>query len=66
MSVYSGPDIADSGLTLCLDAGNPVSYPGTGTTWADVSGQGNNGTLVNNPAFNSANGGILVFTGPGV
>ena len=27
MSVYSGPEITDSGLVLCLDAGNPTSYP---------------------------------------
>jgi hypothetical protein len=40
---------------------NPFSA-GT-TAWRDVSGQGNNGTLVNNPTFNSANGGSLVFTG---
>jgi hypothetical protein len=65
MSIYAGPDIADSGLTLCLDAGNPVSYPGSGTTWRDVSGQGNNGILVDGPTFNSANGGVLVFTGAG-
>jgi len=63
MSVFAGPEIVDSGLTLCLDAGNPVSYPGSGTTWRDVSGQLNNGILVGNPTFNSANGGILVFTG---
>ena len=37
--------------------------PTASTTWRDVSGQGNNGTLVGNPTFNSANGGSLVFTG---
>ena len=63
MSVYAGPKITDSGLVLCLDAGNPVSYPGSGTTWRDVSGQSNNGTLVGGPTFNSTNGGSLVFTG---
>jgi hypothetical protein len=45
MSVYAGPEIANSGLVLCLDAGNPVSYSGTGTVWSDVSGQGNNATM---------------------
>jgi hypothetical protein len=63
MSVFAGPEITDSGLTLCLDAANPVSYPGTGTTWRDVSGQNNNGTLIGGPAFNSANSGYLTFTG---
>ena len=43
-----------SGLVLSLDAGNPASYPGTGTTWFDVSGNGRNGTLVNGPTYTSA------------
>jgi len=32
-------------------------------TWRDISGQNNNGTLVNAPGFNSANQGILIFNG---
>lgn len=55
--------IITDGLTLYLDAGNTASYPGTGTTWTDLSGNGNNGTLVNGPTYNSANGGSLVFDG---
>ena len=55
--------IITNGLVLNLDAGNPLSYPGTGTTWTDLSGNGNNGTLVNGPTFNSANGGSIVFDG---
>jgi hypothetical protein len=42
-----------SGLTLYLDAANPVSYPGTGTTWSDISGQGNNFTMTGTMAYNS-------------
>jgi hypothetical protein len=38
--------IATDGLLLSLDAGLSTSYPGTGYTWYDLSGQGNNGTLV--------------------
>ena len=34
-------------LKLCLDASNPASYHGSGTTWYDLSGNGNNGTMVN-------------------
>lgn len=45
MGVVAGPDIITDGLILCLDASNPKSYPGTGTTWFDISGQGNNGTM---------------------
>lgn len=49
---------------LWLDAGIATSYSGTGTTWNDLSGNGNNGVL-NGPGvtYNSANGGSLVFDG---
>ena len=52
-----------NGLVLCLDAGNTKSYPGSGTTWTDLSGRGNNGTLTNGPTYSSANGGSIVFDG---
>jgi hypothetical protein len=52
-----------TGLVLNLDAGNPLSYPGTGTTWTDLTTNGNNGTLINGPTFDSANGGSIVFDG---
>ena len=55
--------IVTTGLVLNLDAGNTASYPGTGTTWTDLSGLSNNGTLTNGPTYNSANGGSLVFDG---
>ncbi len=48
---------------LNLDAGNTSSYPGTGTLWTDLSGNNNNGTLVNSPTFDPANGGSIVFDG---
>jgi surface protein len=48
---------------LVLDAGNSASYPGTGITWTDLSGNNNNGTLVNGPTFDSGNGGSIVFDG---
>lgn len=57
------PSIVTNGLVLHLDAGNPASYPGSGTTWTDLSGNGNNGTLTNGPTFDSANGGSIVFDG---
>jgi hypothetical protein len=61
MGFFRGPKIVTDGLILALDAASPRSYPGTGTTWYDLSGQGNNGTLVNGPTFSSANRGIIVF-----
>ena len=45
MGIAYNPRIVTDGLVLALDAGNTKSYPGSGTTWTDLSGQGNNGTL---------------------
>jgi hypothetical protein len=45
------PLVITQGLTMYLDAANRASYPGSGTTWFDLSGNGNNGTLVNSPAY---------------
>jgi hypothetical protein len=53
--------IVTDGLVLNLDAGNLISYSGTGSTWYDVSGVENNGTLTNGPTFNS--NGFLEFDG---
>ena len=61
--MYTGPNIITNGLVLSLDAANIKSYPGSGNVWRDLSGNRNNGTLVNGPTFNSANGGSLVFNG---
>jgi len=61
----SAPSFVTDGLVLNLDAGNSASYAGTGTTWTDLSGKGNNGTLVNSVTYNSGNQGTLVFDGNG-
>lgn len=55
--------VITSGLVLNLDAGNASSYPGSGTTWTDLSASANNGTLFNSPTYTAANGGGLVFNG---
>ena len=47
----SGSSIVTNGLILNLDAANSSSYPGTGTTWFDLSPSGYNSTLINNPAY---------------
>ena len=60
--IITGGVVTD-GLVLALDAGVSRSYPGSGTTWTDLSGNGNNGTLVNGVGYNSGNGGSLVFDG---
>lgn len=58
-----GESIVTSGLIMNLDAGISSSYNGSGTTWADISGNNNNGTLINGVAYSSTYGGGLVFDG---
>ena len=57
------PNIVTSGLTYLLDGGYVPSYPRTGSTWSDLSGNGNSTSLVNGPTFNSSNDGSIVFDG---
>ena len=62
--VYSnGPSIVRDGLVLHLDAADRNSYPRSGTSWGDLSGNGNNGTLTNGPTFSSNDRGSIVFDG---
>jgi len=61
IAYYGG--IVTNGLVLNLDAAKKDSYPGTGTVWNDISGNQNNGILINGPTFNSDNGGSIVFDG---
>jgi hypothetical protein len=56
-------DITTEGLKVHLDAAAPESYPGSGTTWYDLSGNGYNGTLNNGPTYSTTNGGEIVFAG---
>ena len=62
MGLAHSPRIVTDGLVLCLDAASKRSYPGTGTTWIDLTG-GNDGALANGPTFNDENGGSVVFDG---
>ncbi len=54
--------IVTDGLQLYLDAGNPLSYPGSGTTWTDLSPNGYSATL-QGPVYSSSSGGIITFDG---
>jgi len=63
MATFGGANIVTDNLVLWLDAANRSSYPGSGTTWRDMSGNNNNGTLTNGPTFSSANNGSIVFDG---
>jgi hypothetical protein len=55
--------IVTNGLVLNLDASRTSSYPNAGTTWYDISGNGNNGTMTNGPLFGTASGGQITFDG---
>jgi len=59
----NGPKLVTQGLNLLVDAADPTSYPGTGTTWRDIVG-GQNGTISGSVTYNSAFYGGLVFSGP--
>ena len=63
MAVGYNPKIVTDNLVLALDAANTKSYGGSGTTWTDLSGKGNNGTLTNGPTFDNGNGGSIVLDG---
>lgn len=59
----TGIPIVTSGLAVYYDAGLYQSYPTTGTTWYDLSGNGTNGTLATGTSYSSANQGSIVFDG---
>ena len=47
MGIVYNTSIIRDGLVLHLDAANVKSYPGSGTTWTDLTGNSYNGQLVN-------------------
>jgi hypothetical protein len=63
MSYYNGPTIVTNGLVMYVDAGNKKSYPGSGTSWGDLTGNISNGTLTGGPTFTTSFGGGIVFDG---
>jgi hypothetical protein len=63
MALTHSPLIVTDNLVFCVDAANTKSYSGSGTIWKDISGEDNDGTLVNGPTFSNDNGGSIVFDG---
>lgn len=63
MATKYSPKMVTNGLVLSLDAANTKSYPKSGTTWTDLSGNNNNGTLTNGPTFSAGDMGGIVFDG---
>ena len=58
---YANGKIVTNGLVLSLDAADRNSYLGSGTSWFDLSNNGNTGTLINTPTFDSNQGGAIKF-----
>ena len=61
MSRNHGPKVVMDSMTMYIDAANPKSYPGTGTTIYDLTGNGNTSTM--NDVTHSD--GAFIFDGTG-
>jgi hypothetical protein len=59
MATIGGSNIVTDGLVLALDAANTKSYISGSTTWNDLSGNNNNGTIFGSPSYDSSNNGGL-------
>ena len=53
MGVAYNPSIITDGLLLAVDAANIKSYPGSGSIWNDLSGNGRHGTFAGSPTFSN-------------
>lgn len=60
MGLTHSPLTPTNGLVLCLDSANRRSYPGTGTSWRDLSGNNNDATLINGVTYS---GQVMNFDG---
>ena len=63
MATSYSPSIVTDGLVLALDAANSLSYPGTGTTLYDLSGNNYNFTLQGNAAYSAEGKGSIYLDG---
>ncbi len=62
LETYSNTvSIATTGLYMNLDASSPTSYPGTGTTWYDLSGNNLNGSMNNGAYWSAESGGVMIL-----
>lgn len=63
MATRYNSQLVKDGLLICLDAANPKSYPRSGNSWYDLSGNDRTGTLTNGPTFDSSNNGSIYCDG---
>jgi hypothetical protein len=60
---FTGAPVANDNLVFWLDAGQSISYPGTGNNWTSIVSVPATSTLINGPIFSETNGGIISFDG---
>ncbi len=58
----SGGGIIDTNLFMHLDASNATSYPGSGSTWYDLTANSNNGSI-SGSTWSATDGGLFDFDG---
>lgn len=61
-ALYASEKVNYTDPVLNLDAGQSASYAGTGTTWYDISGRGNNSSLYNITYQSAVGGGSMYFS----
>lgn len=61
MAQINGPDIVTDGLIMSVDSADKNSYPGSGTTWYDTSGNGRHMSLGSSVSYSNAFNGMLTF-----
>ena len=63
---FQAPAIVTAGLILNLDAANPLSYPGTGSTWTNlITGNAVSNFSINSGTYASNDGGVIRFPSTG-
>jgi len=62
MSAIYGTNLATDGLEILFDPNNPGSYPGSGDSIFDLSGNSRTGTLYGSPSFSSNNFAFVVYS----
>ena len=65
MGVITGPNIVKTSLVLSLDAASTRSYPGSGTVWKDLSGNGFDFTMDSSGITHVASDGNFNLTNGG-
>tara|TARA_R100000742_G_C4244046_1_gene63231 strand:- start:136 stop:855 length:720 start_codon:yes stop_codon:yes gene_type:complete len=63
MGITRGPNIITDSLNFSLDSANPSSYISGSAIWEDQTPNGLDNTIANDPTYETANGGGLVFDG---